>query len=190
MRLAAEQEHALEAFEAKLADEGAPRGVVGRREVARLFERHILDSLRALGGVRARDRSAYDLGSGGGLPGIPVAIARPELRVGLVERRANRASFLRTVLRELSLGNAYVVAGAIEALDAPVDVCFARALAPLDRSWALASPLLAPGGRLIYFAGARFDRADVAAIAPPAHVRILGAAAVASGGPLVIMSRP
>ena len=71
-----------------------------------------------------------------------------------------------------------------------MDVCFARALAPLDRSWALASPVLAPGGRLIYFAGARFDRADVAAIAPPAHVRILGAAAVASGGPLVIMSRP
>lgn len=190
LHLTRSQADALAAFEALLRDEGSSRGVVARGDVDRLFERHIADSLRAVGGVERDDTAAYDLGSGGGLPGIPIAIALPDLRVSLVERRANRASFLRSVVEALDLSNARVVPSPIEELDAAADVCFARALAPLPRSWALARRLLRPGGRLVYFAGSRFDPAAAGRVSAGAPVRILRHAAVASGGPLVIMGRP
>jgi 16S rRNA G527 N7-methylase RsmG len=114
----------------------------------------------------------------------------PELDVALVESRANRASFLSLVARRLGRPNLSVLAERIERLTEPVDVCFARALAPVARCWELALPLLGPGGRLVYFAGSGFDRDDLRGLAGAARVELREPVAIASGGPLVIMSRP
>ena len=116
---------------------------------------------------------------------MPIAIARPELRITLVEARRLRAAWLEFVVGDLALPNAAVVHGRIEDLAEPADLCLARALGPLDRCWALARPLLGPIGRLVYFAGAGFDAARFADI--PAQIHILGEPDLESGGPLVII---
>src|SRR3990172_7871353 len=116
----------------------------------RLRRRHVLDCLRAASVVSSQDLDAYDLGSGAGLPGVVVAIARPDLRITLVEARRRRAAFLELAAQQLHLENVTVAAARLETLIEPVDLCFARALAPLPRAWTLAEPLLRPGGRLVY----------------------------------------
>ncbi len=138
--------------------------------------------------VGPRDRDAYDLGSGAGLPGVIVAVAWPELLVTLVESRRRRASFLELVVDRLGLGNVRVEAVRVEDLAEPVDVCFARAFAPLERSWRASEPLLrSPGGRLVYFAG---RSAQARAQAPPGVlVEVRAAPMLASSGPLVIMAK-
>jgi 16S rRNA (guanine527-N7)-methyltransferase len=150
--------------------------------------RHIVDSLRAVPVLDDAEATA-DLGSGGGLPGIPVAIARPDVRVRLLDARHRRVGFLELVCARLGLENASPVRTRIEeATIEPWDACFARALAPLPRAWDLATRLLRPGGRLIYFAGADPDLAALAELDAP--IRIVPPLAVARGGPLVIIVRP
>jgi 16S rRNA (guanine527-N7)-methyltransferase len=176
----------LVAFEELLAAPGADLGLIARSDLPRLRERHIVDCLRAALVVRPEDRSAVDLGSGGGLPGMVVAIACPHLTVTLAERRRNRAAFLELAVLELGLRNARVAVGPVEALAARSDLCFARAFADARRSWEAARRILAPGGRLVYFAGAEAGGSD----APDgARAEILPPPPFASGGPLVIMTR-
>lgn len=176
---------ALASFASSLATRGVELGVISRSDAGNVVNRHILDSLRGARAVGPSDQAAYDLGSGGGLPGIPIAIARPQLRVSLVEARRLRAAWLELLVRDLELSNAAVVHGRIEDLVDPVDVCLARALGPLDRCWTAARPLLGPGGRLVYFAGAGFDAARFSDI--PAEIHILDEPDLESGGPLVII---
>ncbi len=173
-----------------LADPGAKRGLISRADVPRLRERHILDSLRAAAIPSPTTRTAYDIGSGGGLPGIVVAIACPSLHVRLVEPRRNRASFLQSAIEVIGLRNAEVVGGRIEELTDRVDLCFARAVAPLERSWQLARPRLAPGGLLVYFAGSSFDPSQLERLPEAGDWDIRPAPPIASGGPLVIIGRP
>jgi 16S rRNA (guanine527-N7)-methyltransferase len=175
----------LEAYEALLASRGAELGLISRGDVPRLRERHVLDALRAAVAVEPPDRLAVDLGSGGGLPGIPVAIARPALRVVLAERRRSRAGFLELAVAELGLANVDVAAGPAGALDVRADLVFARAFADAPASWLAAEPLLGPRGRLVYFAGRR--AADPGSIRG-LRTRVL-APPVASAGALVIMTR-
>jgi 16S rRNA (guanine527-N7)-methyltransferase len=130
-----------------------PLGLIGERDEDRILVRHVLDSLRAAGAVETSEQLACDLGSGAGLPAIPVAVAHPIMTVLAVESRRTRAAFQEFVLAELGLTNLEVHWGRAEELSGPFDVCFARAFAPLERSWQVAEPLLGPGGRLIYFAG-------------------------------------
>jgi 16S rRNA (guanine(527)-N(7))-methyltransferase RsmG len=177
-------------FERLLADPGAERGLISRTDVPRLRERHILDSLRAAAIPSPATRTAYDIGSGGGLPGIVVAIACPSLQVRLVEPRRNRAAFLESAIEVIGLRNAEVIGRRIEELTDLVDLCFARALAPLERSWELARPRLAPGGALVYFAGSSFDPSEVERLPEAADWDIRPAPSIASGGPLVIIGRP
>ena len=177
-------------FERLLADPGAKRGVISRADVPRLRERHILDSLRAAAIPSATTRNAYDIGSGGGLPGIVVAIACPSLRMRLVEPRRNRASFLQSAIEVIGLRNAEVIGGRIEELTDRVNLCFARAVAPLERSWQLARPRLAPGGALVYFAGSSFDPSQLERLPEAGDWDIRPAPPIASGGPLVIIGRP
>ncbi|HEY7401233.1 MAG TPA: 16S rRNA (guanine(527)-N(7))-methyltransferase RsmG [Actinomycetota bacterium] len=184
--LADDQVARLEAFEQLLTERGAPLGVVSTADVPRLRERHVLDSLRAALAVEADDRYAVDLGSGGGLPGIIVAIARPALSVVLVESRARRAAFLELATERLWLANADVRRSRVEDVRGPFDLAFARAFAGPEGSWRAAAPLLGAAGRLVYFAGTSFRAADVPA---GVDVRILTAPPVASRGPLAIMSR-
>jgi 16S rRNA (guanine527-N7)-methyltransferase len=173
-------------FEELLRHRAVPLGLVAAGDAARIRQRHLLDCLRAAAVVTVSDELAYDIGSGAGLPGLVVAIARPWLRIRLVEPRRARVAFLELAVERLGVANASVVPGTIEQQTEPVDVCLARAFAGLERAWELAGPRLGPGGRLVYFAGRGF--------APPAtiagqEVRVVRTTVLASAGPLIIMSR-
>jgi len=177
----------LEAYEQILISRGPDVGVVSAADVPRLRERHVLDSARAAA-VLPEDGLTYDLGSGGGLPGIPVAILRPEMQVSLVEQRSRRAGFLEWVVEELGLANAEVRVGRIEALaHGSADSCLARAFAPLEGSWAAARPLLKPGGRLVYFAGLSVEVPED--LPGASDLRTQAGEMLDSSGPLVIITR-
>jgi 16S rRNA (guanine527-N7)-methyltransferase len=173
-------------FEQLLADRAIPLGVVSRSDATRIRDRHILDSLRAVPVVEGSDLAA-DLGSGAGLPGVVVAITLPRLRMLLVERRPRRAALLELAVEELAVSNTTVFAGRVAEVPGRVDVALARGFAPLDEAWAQARGILGPGGRLVYFAGARTTipaAPDGSVILDVLHTPVLE-----SSGALVIMTR-
>jgi len=133
------------------------------RDPADMVARHLLDSLAMLPFVG--DGALADLGTGPGLPGIPLAIARPPLQVTLVESNGKKARFLREAVRTLQLRNARVAESRIESLDEPAayDAITARALATLPLIVELGGPLLKPTGRLLAMKGARPDE-EIAAL--------------------------
>ncbi len=133
------------------------------REPADMVARHLLDSLAMLPFVG--DGALADLGTGPGLPGIPLAIARPQLQVTLVESNGKKARFLREAVRTLQLANARVAESRIESLDEPAayDAITARALATLPLIVELGGALLKPAGRLLAMKGARPDE-EIAAL--------------------------
>jgi len=186
LSLAPEQVQRLVAFAELLAERGPGLGLISERDVPRVTERHVIDCLRAVDAVDAEDRDAYDLGSGAGLPGIVVAVVRPDLLVTLVEPQRRRIGWLEFVGRELALPNVSVAPRRAQDLDSTADVCFARAFRPLERSWDLAEPLLREGGRLVYFGGRGFPPSRAAALS--ADVRILDSD-LESSGPLVIIRK-
>jgi 16S rRNA (guanine527-N7)-methyltransferase len=182
------QAEALLSFELLLLDRAIPLGLVARGDRTAVRERHILDSMRAVQALETTDTDALDLGSGAGLPGIVVAIARPSLQVGLVEPRRRRVAFLELAVERLELQNVAVLALPAGRLEVEVDICFARALADLSEAWELARHLLRPGGRLAYFGGQGFRKPD--RMSPDnSSFRVLRSPALASSGPLVIMTR-
>ena len=123
------------------------------RDPREMLSKHLLDSLAMADFVD--DERLADLGTGPGLPGIPLAIARPGLQVALVESNGKKARFLREAVRTLGLANAQVVEARIEAVDAPgrFDAITARALATLPKILELGGRLLAPEGRLLAMKG-------------------------------------
>lgn len=131
---------------------------------------HLLDSL-AMQPYVAGAASLADLGTGPGLPGIPLAIASPDLQVTLVESNGKKARFLREAVRQLRLGNARVAESRAEALDEPGAhaAITARALATLPDIVTVGGHLLAPGGRLLAMKGVRPDD-EIAAL--PAGWRV------------------
>jgi 16S rRNA (guanine527-N7)-methyltransferase len=132
-----------------------------------------------------------DLGSGAGLPGIPVAIVRPDVRVTLADSQRRRVAFLELARDEIPVSNAHPVHARVEDLEGPFDAALARAFAPLAAAWTAAVPLLGSGGSLVYFAGASVDvGGQIAGLSPsPASVRTVAAPSLlASAGPLVIMT--
>ncbi|MGH2589903.1 MAG: 16S rRNA (guanine(527)-N(7))-methyltransferase RsmG [Actinomycetota bacterium] len=177
----------LLAFEEILADRAVRLGLIARSDRGRIRRRHVMDCLRAVVAVRPGDDLAYDLGSGAGLPGIVVAIARPTLSVALVEPRNTRVAFLELAVERLELRNASVVPGRIQDVTETADLCFARAFAPLDVAWGAALPRLRPGGRLVYFAGAGSKRAE--ALLRARSVEVVETPVLESAGPLIIMGR-
>jgi len=141
-----------------LAGPGVERGLLGPREVDRIWERHILNSaaLAELIGPGAR---VIDIGSGAGLPGVPLAIARPDLRVTLVEPMLRRAEFLTEVVEALGI-SVEVIRGraeepAIRFSAAGADVVVSRAVADLGKLTRWSMPLLRPGGRMLALKGER-----------------------------------
>jgi 16S rRNA (guanine527-N7)-methyltransferase len=176
----------LERFENLLDERALPRGMISQSDAPRLRERHILDSLRVAPLVPEGAATGCDMGSGAGLPGVPLAIARPELQLTLVEVRRTRAAFLDDVVVALDLGNVTVYPRRMETFRERVDVCFARAFGSADTAWALASAVLSPGGSLVYWAGERFDPA--VAVPPDVRVSLFPTSALARSGSLAIMS--
>jgi 16S rRNA (guanine527-N7)-methyltransferase len=144
----------LEAYAALLATEGVTRGLIGPREVPRLWERHLVNCglLAPLVPVEA---TVADLGSGAGLPGLVLAIARPDLRVTLVEPMARRVVFLDEACGRLGLEGVEVVRERAEqwTRDLRFDVVTARALAALPKLLGWAMPLVADGGALLAMKG-------------------------------------
>jgi 16S rRNA (guanine527-N7)-methyltransferase len=185
--LSPEQEGQLLAYEELLREKAATLGMISRGDLPRLRERHILDSLRGSLAVDDADRAAADLGSGAGLPGIVVAIARPELTVTLAETRQQRIAFLELVAATLGLVNVRVHGARAELLSGAMDLCFARAFKDAATSWKVAETLLVPGGRLAYFAGAAFQPARD--LPPTVPWSIAPTSSLARSGPLVIMTR-
>lgn len=128
------------------------------RDPREMVTKHLLDSL-AMAPAVAGLATLADLGTGPGLPGIPLAIATPGLHVTLVESNGKKARFMREALRQLGLGNAEVAESRIEALDRPgrFAAITARALATLPQILALGGHLIADDGVLLAMKGARPD---------------------------------
>jgi 16S rRNA (guanine527-N7)-methyltransferase len=189
IELPSEAPRQLDAFESLLRDRAIQLGLVAPGDEQALRARHILDSLRAapLIGDTPRNGIVVDIGSGAGLPGVPLAIARPALRFVLAERRGSRAAFLEFVVDELALPNVVIHAGRAELMTAGADICLARAFGDIHRSWSVASQLLQPSGSLLYWAGRRW-RPPLES-PPGTTLQVAAAPGLANTGPIVIMSR-
>lgn len=136
-----------------LSSRGIDWGLLGPREIDRIWDRHILNSV-ALEPLLPPGSSVVDVGSGAGLPGIPVAVLRPDLSVVLLEPLLRRFEFLRLAVEELGLSDRVtVVRCRAEEHKHRYDVVTCRAVAPLPRLLAWCAPLVAPGGRLVALKG-------------------------------------
>jgi 16S rRNA (guanine527-N7)-methyltransferase len=144
-----------ERYAAILAGAGVQRGLIGPREAPRLWERHLLNCA-VVGELLEPATRVLDVGSGAGLPGIVLAVARPDLEITLLEPLARRATFLDEVVGELGLSTVTVVRGRAEeqASRLRFPVVTARAVAPLDRLARWCLPLVETGGRLLALKGA------------------------------------
>lgn len=159
-----------------LVTEGVTRGLIGPREAPRIWDRHLLNCA-AVAELLPAGVTLIDVGSGAGLPGLPLAIAGPDLTVTLVESMARRTDFLTEVVAGLGLEDrvSVVRARAEECVGrlAPADVVTARALAPLDRLAAWCLPLAGVGGRVLAVKG---ESAPEEVAAHAAAVRRMGGA--------------
>jgi 16S rRNA (guanine527-N7)-methyltransferase len=137
-----------------LATAGVERGLIGPREAPRLWDRHLLNCA-VIGEVIPSGSAVIDVGSGAGLPGLVLAIARPDLRITLVEPLLRRAVFLTESIADLELSGVEVVRGRAEELAGKLSapVVTARAVAPLDRLARWCLPLVSAGGRLLAMKG-------------------------------------
>jgi len=181
----------LLAYLALLARWNRTYNLTAVRDPQEMVGRHLLDSLAMHAHVG--DGTLADLGTGPGLPGIPLAIVRPGLAVTLVESNGKKARFLREAVRTLGLANARVAESRIEALAEPgaYDAITARALATLPLIVALGGHLLKPGGRLLALKGTRPDE-EIAALPRGWHVAAVEPLAVpglAAERHLVVVAR-
>ncbi|SNR75652.1 16S rRNA (guanine(527)-N(7))-methyltransferase RsmG [Blastococcus mobilis] len=151
-----------EEYVARLASGGVVRGLIGPREVSRLWERHVLNSAAVAEAVPEGAR-VVDVGSGAGLPGIPLGLARPDVALTLVEPMARRVEFLEEVVAALPPEGRRrwrVLRGraeerAVAAAVGEIDVVTARAVAPLPRLVGWCRGLMRPGSQLVALVGAR-----------------------------------
>lgn len=137
-----------------LAGDGVVRGLIGPREVPRLWERHLLNCAVLAEQVPDGAR-VCDIGSGAGLPGLVLALARPDLRVTLVEPLLRRTTFLEEAVAELGLESVRVQRGRADSRHGQevFDVVTSRAVAPLPRLVDWSMPLVAPHGALVAMKG-------------------------------------
>jgi 16S rRNA (guanine527-N7)-methyltransferase len=141
-----------------LATAGVERGLIGPREAPRLWDRHLLNCA-VLGELIDEGATVADIGSGAGLPGLVLAIARPDLSLTLVEPLLRRTTFLSEVVDELGLDNVEVFRGRADALHGrrTFGLVTSRAVAPLGRLLEWSMPLVAPDGALVAMKGSSID---------------------------------
>ena len=182
----------LAQFADVLAGPGVERGLIGPREVPRLWERHLLNCAVVADpaeGLVPEGALAGDIGSGAGLPGLVWAIARPDLRMVLVEPLLRRSTFLEEAVQSLGLADRVLVwRGRAEDAPStlpPMDVVTARAVAPLSRLLGWTIPLLRPAGHLVALKGGSAETEVVEAAAAiqewdlqDVQVRVVGAGQV------------
>ena len=150
-------------FTADLAREGETRGLIGPLELPRLWSRHVLNS--ALVAPLVREGRVGDVGSGAGLPGLVLAIARPDVKFVLIEPMERRVDWLTEEAAALGLDNVEVLRARAEdaQLDEPLDQVTARAVSALSKLLPLTAPLLRAGGEFLFMKGARVDEEITAA---------------------------
>jgi len=151
------------AFTADLAEHGEPLGLIGPLEVERLWSRHVVNC--ALVAPLLRPGRVGDVGSGAGLPGLVLAIARPDVELVLIEPMERRTDWLSAEADRLGLDNVTVVRGRAEEVhpDPLLDQVTARAVSALSKLVPLCAPLVKPGGELLFMKGARVQDEIVAA---------------------------
>ena len=135
-----------------LATTAVERGLIGPREVDRIWDRHIFNSL-PLVTLMPKGATVIDIGSGAGLPGIVLGLARPDLQITLLEPLERRANFLSEVITQLGLTNLEVVRGRAEQHKSRYQLVTARAVAPLPKLMQISWRLIAPGGKLLALKG-------------------------------------
>lgn len=145
----------IQQFADKLTEEGELRGLIGPKEATRIWSRHIVNSAALLPFLPA-EGTVMDIGSGAGLPGIVIAIARPDLPVTLVEPMERRTEWLEQIANELDLANVTVLRGRSQELPGvTADVVTARALAALPKLLRITHMLVKPAGKLLALKGQR-----------------------------------
>lgn len=164
----------VEQYADLLATEGVVRGLIGPREVPRLWDRHILNSAVVLPRV-PQGATVADVGTGAGLPGLVWAIARPDLKVTLIEPLLRRTTFLDEAVVKLGLENVTVLRARAEDVKETYDVVTARAVAPLDKLGRWCLPLVHKDGVLLALKG-RTPEQEVKA--STATLRRLGATTI------------
>ena len=182
LTLGARQRAQLVAFLALLAKWNRTYNLTAIREPERMVTHHVLDSLAVLPCLPRTDAlRALDVGSGGGVPGLPLAIARPSWNVVLLDASQKKGTFLRQATIELGLSNVEAVTARIEDYvpDAPFDVVISRAFSDLATFARAGIRLLAPGGRLYAMKGV-LPVDEIAAL--PANVRVVTAPVLAVPG--------
>jgi len=144
----------LRSFHTFLCTAGVERGLLGPREIPRMWSRHIANSV-VIEELIPQNASVIDVGSGAGLPGIPLAIVRPDLKVTLLEPLARRVSFLEEAVTELGIGNRVEVlrARAEDVKDRQWDVVTGRAVANLTKFLKLTWKLATPNGQFLPLKG-------------------------------------
>ena len=148
----------LSAYADLLATQGTLRGLIGPREVPRLWDRHLLNCA-VVERLIPEQSSVADIGTGAGLPGIVLAIVRPDLEVALVEPLLRRTTFLQEAVDSLGLDNATVVrARAEEIPSASYDVVTSRAVAPLGKLARWCLPLCVEGGLMLAMKGSSVEQ--------------------------------
>ncbi|MGD0064268.1 MAG: 16S rRNA (guanine(527)-N(7))-methyltransferase RsmG [Streptosporangiaceae bacterium] len=142
-----------EVYAGMLATRGVEHGLIGPHEVPRLWDRHLLNCAVVAELIDSQPATLVDIGSGAGLPGIVLAMVRPELNVILLEPMDRRCRFLTDCIAELGLSNASVLRARAEDAVLRADIATARAVAPLDRLAELAVRLVQPGGMVLAIKG-------------------------------------
>lgn len=142
------------AYAAALVRDGDTLGLLGPREMPRLWSRHILNSAVVAELVQPGD-SVCDIGSGAGLPGIPMALVQPEANFTLIEPMERRSEWLLDLIEELGLENVRVFRARAEEVGDVFDVATARALSALPKLLRLAVPLVRHGGEILALKGSK-----------------------------------
>ncbi len=139
----------IERFAELLVTDGIERGLIGPREGDRIWERHIFNSLPIISLI-PEGSTVIDIGSGAGLPGIPIALARPDLQVTLIEPLQRRVDFLNDAVADLDIA---VLRGRAQDFNLKADFVTARAVAPLEKLKKISWHLVRKGGALLAIKG-------------------------------------
>lgn len=154
------QSDLLQRYGEWLATEGESAGGIGPSEIERIDRRHLADSLLFATVLPANCEEVWDLGSGVGLPGIPLAIAQPDTRFTLIDRSGRRVDLMRRAIRVLGLQNCRALEGDIRKLEGPVDTIVSRASIPPGELGRIVTRLLHPKGVAVA-AGSWLERPEV-----------------------------